>query len=403
MTATNDGQIIETHFRSLQECIDHIDSNYGPEKRIVVQGRDIDSGESIAVQNAPAYLYRGESHYFVTTVTSMQRLTSEDGLPDNVKSIIEEVTSHVNVELQEILTPISNSPILSEGFCQHYGLPTKLIDVTSGLEVAAYFASGGTIGETGCICVFPVGVVSRNSKVIDLTEHSYATRAREQSAFVIHNDHHTDFKSAACIQTLDLKWFSFTLTNEDVNKYHVGKNNLLDVRADMMAGMLQFILDNMPKMNDRAAKWLSENVVPAPMTVEVESWHGPNQPDRVKLTPLSETSIKYDEKQARLDNYINWSENFAETRSHRLTAILGETLRSIFPSVEILSELETNWPAGRSLDHLVPSHKLAFLYWDGETPDNRKEEAAQWCHDNGYRLVVAKGPDVTENAVRLLI
>ena len=386
------------HFSSLDACVQHIRSSYGPNKTVKTAAEDIKSGERFVVDEAPAYLYRGESYSYPTTPSFMRRMKTNPALPTDVKDVIEEVARRVDEGMQDML---ELEPMLSAGFLQHYGIPTELLDVTDSLDVAAYFASGKEVGKKGLICVFPLDVVSQNSIVIDLRNHPGAIRPLRQSAWALWNKQHIDIKSQDCIEQLQLKWFSFELQNKDILKYHKTNDDLLDARTDPVAGMIQFLIDNMPKMDDCAAKWLSKSVVPAPVVTKVIDWHSPGQPKTVEPIPRSETSIKYDEKKERENNYKRWSDKFSETEGHRLVKKLGEILHSIFPSEEVLGRLEPNWPDGKSIDFLIPSHKMAFAYQDSDTPDTRILEAEQWCSVNGYRLIKIDGSDaVTESSLR---
>ena len=402
MAARKDGSIIVHHFSTLQYCVESIRSDYGPNQTVHVAVKNMDSGKIINNEvDEPAYLYRGESRRYTSTTSSMHRMKMNKALPDNVKDIIEKLTRQVDADLQKFL---EITPRLSAGFLQHYGLPTELIDATSSLEVAAYFASDGKVGDEGLMCIFPVDVICKNSTIIDLRKGHMADRAVRQAAFAVFNKNHIDFKGMDCIEQLGLKWFSFTLRDADVKQYHDGKNGLLDVRTDKAAWMLQFILDNMPKTNDVVAKWLSDTVAPAPMLAKVESWYRSGQPKSIQPIPLSETNIYYDEAAQRRINYETWSEKFSEKRPHCLIEKLGEILRSIYPSAEILFRLGSNWPAGTSLDYIVSDRNLAFVYQNSDTPAIQERGARQWCHDNGYRLIEVNGPDaVTEASVRSLI
>ena len=156
-------------------------------------------------------------------------------------------------------------------------------------------------------------------------------------------------------------------------------------------------------MNDRAAKWLSDRVVPAPPIANVESWHGPGQPDQIDLT---EPAIPFDEAEIRCGNYKRWSEKFPETVPHRLVEKLGKILLSIYPSAKILFRLGRHpvWPAGGSLDYVIPEHKLGFIYLHSGTSDTRKGEAEKWCCEHNCKLVEIEDPkSVSEDHVRSLI
>ncbi len=388
------------HFSSLHACVEHIRSNYDPNKTVSPpKAKDINSGESIKVE-MPAYLYRGESCPYPTTTSSMHRMKTDEALPDDVKNKIETVACCVDIKLQKML---EIEPMLSVGFLQHYGIPTKLLDVTTDLDVAVYFASGGKVGDKGRVCVFPLDVASQNSKVIDLRNHPKAVRPRRQSAMAFWSKQHIDIKSQDCIKELGLEWFSFELQDKDILKYHKGHHGLLDVHTDELAGVIKLLLDDMPKMDDRVAKWLSDRVVSAPLVGKViDYWPDSGKPKTVELIPRSQTSIEYDEKKERHDNYKRWSDKYPETEAHRLVKRLGEVLHSIFPSEEILFRLAPNWPDGDSLDYLLRSRKMAFVY---QPPDTLNiPEAEKWCGDNGYRLIRIKGPDkVTEKFLRSYI
>jgi len=339
----------------------------------------------------------------------MQRLRTDVSIFPSVRDAIERVTTLLDSELQKFM---SFNPMWSAGFLQHYGAPTELLDVTSSLDVAAYFASSGQVRGRGLLCVLPVDVISTNSIIIDLTKHPGAERPRRQSAFAFFHRKHLDLKSPDCIEELQLKWYSFTLQRSDISQYR-SQESLLDAHTDKVAGMLQFLLNNMDKMDDRVAKWLSDRIVPAPFVTKAIDWYGPGQPRTVELVPLYETSIGYEESRERLNNYQNWSVAFAENRTHRLVDNLGQFLRSIYQSDEVLYRLGPNWPAGTSLDFLIPNRKLAFVYQDLPPSDDASTAkvnarignsvAEQWCDSNGYRLISIVGPDaVTEEHIRSL-
>lgn len=388
------------HFLSLEVCLEHIKANFDPAQTIRINsGRDIHSGEAISF-DVPAYLYRGESYPYPTTTPSGYRLNKDRSLPKVVRDSVQDIIRRLDLELQDWM---HFNPMYSAGFLQHYGAPTQFLDVTSSLDVAAYFASGGKIGGIGLICVFPVEHVSGKAITVDLTNHPGAERARRQSAFAFYHRTHTDLKSATCINDLKLKWFSFSLMANDISLYH-GRNNLVDAHTDRVAGVLQIILDGWPKMDDRVAKWLSEHIVPAPFVTKALDWYGPNQPRTVELVPMSDASIAYDEEQERWKNYRKWSIAFDEELPHRLILQLGDLLRKICPSEQILCRFDPNWPAGNCLDFLIPGRKLAFLYEDME-PDQASARntiaAEEWCRSSGYRLIPIVGPgNVTEKRIR---
>ena len=211
--------------------------------------RDIESGKTIE-KEVPAYLYRGESIAYPTTTSTLHRLLNDDRLPlpTHVRSLIKEVADRLDEELQGLLELV---PMLSEGFLQHYGAPTGFLDVTSSLDVAAFFASEGKVGCTGLMCILQVATVLSKSKIIDLTAHPKAERPRRQSAYAFSCNQYEDLKSQDCIEDLNLSWFSFTLRDSDVQHYR-GNSMLLDAHTDRMAGVLQLIMDDLEKIDDLA-------------------------------------------------------------------------------------------------------------------------------------------------------
>ena len=301
------------HFPSLDACLQHLKTKFPPSHTVRLDtAKDFYSQQEESVR-APAYLYRGESREYPMTTSSMHRLWSDETLSLDVRTTIKDTVCALDQELQEFL---NCPPMISAGFLQHYGAPTELIDVTASLETAAFFATG-IVGERGSICVFSVAEVVDRCVIVDLTEYPVAERPQRQTAYALFHKSHFDLKSHSAIADLQLKWFSFTLTDDDKLKY--GANSeLLDAYTDRAAGVLQLLMDNFDKISDTAAKWLSDRIVPAPFVTEVIDEYSPGQPRTVELIPLCESSLDYNEGRERESNYRNWSLAHPETRKHRL-------------------------------------------------------------------------------------
>jgi FRG domain len=161
---SNDVGPAELHFNSLSACIDHIRSNFDSTKAVRVKTKDVDTGQA-GYDEVPAYFYRGESHVFPKTTSSMQRLKDDESLPSEIRIEIEKISCSAASELESWM---GMNQMYSAGFAQHYGLPTELLDITSNIEVAAFFASEGTVGSNGMFCVFSGETLSNTSIVIDL-------------------------------------------------------------------------------------------------------------------------------------------------------------------------------------------------------------------------------------------
>lgn len=396
------------HFRSLKSCLNHIRSTYNPKETVALDTFvDIHSGNQVRT-DAPAYLFRGESIDYSTTTSSMHRMKNCKALPPEVKNTIEQVSINVNMELQRCL---ELDPNLSAGFLQHYGMPTELLDLSSDLDVAAYFASGGGIGNTGLICVVPLSTASRNSIVVDLRYHPRAVRPRRQSAFALKHRRHIDIKDNDCISELELVWLSFELQEQDILRSREKQHHLLDAHTDKFAGIIQLIMNSILKIDDHAAKWLSDKIVPGPVLGKKIDLQADSRDSRTfTLVPRSSESFEIDEgerkrrreeeENARYKNYTIWSEKIAETEPHRLVDRLGEILRQLFLSEEVLFRLAPNWPAGTAIDYLVPAAKLAFTYQQSHVDADL--EAEEWCGQNDYRLIRVVGADaVTVASLRM--
>lgn len=78
-----------------------------------------------------------------------------------------------------------------------------------------------------------------------------------------------------------------------------------------MAGTIQLVLDSLPKMNDCAAKWLSEEVVASPMVMKVvETDPQTARPLIVEPIPPEKSSLSFCEKEQRDKNYRKWSQKY---------------------------------------------------------------------------------------------
>lgn len=291
-------------FSSLAACLDYVSDNFPLNQRTTLLCKSIDTGEWVS-KDVPKFLFRGESHAFPTTIPSMDRLLKTKSIPLITRNILKSQSERVDNELQKFLSPNS---MLSAGFLQHYGMPTGLLDVTSDLDIAAYFASGGEVGESGLFCVLPVDVVAQHSTIIDLTQHPYAERPRRQSAYALWHRTHSDIKNVDCINNLDLQWFEFTLKLADVELFR-SRQDILDAHTDKVAGILQLILEGYGKIDDIAARWLADRVATAPFVAKViDYWDDAKKhPRTIELVSCEEIGLSYDETRERENNYKKWS------------------------------------------------------------------------------------------------
>jgi hypothetical protein len=302
-------------FNSLQDCVKFIQDNFPENKLIQIEAKDLDTGESFS-SAFPAHFYRGEKKCYPTSTSSLYRIATDDLLSQIMKEKIASIAKAIDLEFQEFA---NISPILSEAYLQHYGLPTTLLDITSHLDIAAYFASCGNVGDIGLICVFNYDDMDSDTNIIDLRNHRFAQRPKWQHAFGFSHNIFSDLKKSDCIERLALKWFSFALTQTDIAKFKV-KDEILDAHRDMFAGQIQIIVDNFEKQEDSMARWLADNIVPASFVTKVNDyWDSEHrQPKTGELVSMEEAGMLYNEVVERENNYKKWSEMFPEIRPHKL-------------------------------------------------------------------------------------
>src|SRR5262249_30248017 len=147
------------------------------------------------------------------------------------------------------------SPYFAEGCCQHYGLPTNLVDFSSSLGVALSFARPTThLGKpnheaaAGGVAVLDLSVYSGieypDILLADLTSHPWSRRPRRQAAFGVlargEVGHAPDLKAPHTCAQLGISWFTFRQASRSDGRAlraldiaHVP--GLLDAQDDVMA------------------------------------------------------------------------------------------------------------------------------------------------------------------------
>jgi hypothetical protein len=304
-SARSDKAAIRRDLRSLSETVDIIRDRF-PRRDIEIASRSYDQKEgSPEVRRLwPQFLFRGESSAYPRTTSSLARLRTSVSMPLRGLEDIIRVTVGVRLALEEQL---ELPRLLAEGFLQHYGYPTELLDVTADLDIAASFASDLRVGDTGAVCVLQTELL-QSHMLADLRQHDLAQRPRRQHALAIRIFGDGDLKHPETVRALDLEWLPFQFKMED-NERFIPDPFLLDAHSDQVAGLAQLVLGEYGKIEDTAARWLADRIQPAP-TVGV-AIRGDDGVLGVRLLPPDEAGIEvYDETWERRQNYEQWSERY---------------------------------------------------------------------------------------------
>lgn len=300
---------VKKHFSSLADCIAYVSGTYSGEVR--VEAKDRRSSESLGSVVSPAYLFRGESAQYKSTMATIQRLPADPALSERARKLLPKLTSLIESQLREFL---SLSPMDSAGFAQHYGLPTELLDLTSSTRVAGFFASGGEPDDDGYVAVFPVNALVGSSVIVDLRNHHLAARPRRQQAFALFHREHLDLKDSRCVEDLQAVWFGFTLTGTDKESFQ-SENSVLDAHSDPIAGALQLVVDSMVqehgKLPDEIALWLSRKLAAAPFVAKPVKSSAVGRPEEVELVSATSAGMPFNENVERERNYRYWSSKYA--------------------------------------------------------------------------------------------
>lgn len=280
---------VEQEFASLTECVEH----------------------ARRLQAMEPHYFRGErSDRYLTTPSMLDRVRGDVRLPDKCRDEIEKRVGRLHADVQEFL---GLDPDLAMGFLQHYEMPTELLDLTSDPVVAAFFAAGGDVGSYGLLAAIPMTQLG-DANVQDLRNHPKAVRPRRQSAFTFSHHHFHNLKANECIDKLGIRWYRFKLDSRDKDTFGVN-HGLLDAHTDLVAGVLQLLLDDYGKTNDWTAKWLADHVVSAPFITRVV---GKDETGSlvVELVSAESAGMEYDETIERFNNHRIWSNQFRDTRGY---------------------------------------------------------------------------------------
>jgi hypothetical protein len=299
---------IEAHFPSLDVCLEHLNTHYR-QSVVTIEAKDIDNGEPIRSFEAPKYFYRGENTIFHITSSRHHRVKYSREFNDHVRDEIAKVIRDMKLALMDFLHIEAFHAL---AYLQHYGFATELIDISSGIDTAAFFASyenPSTENETGMICVFETEKIYRKASVIDLTNHPRALRPRLQKAYGFRSEKHWNIKSDDAIKDLELKWFSFNSTKEEKLRYFKSKQNefLPPAIEDVTAGRIYTCLLSLGyKVTDKTADFTVNRYTVPGVPIMIDTRTGLEK-------TFFETDMSYDESIARYNLYRVLSNQYRDT------------------------------------------------------------------------------------------
>lgn len=208
----------------------------------------------------------------------MQRLENS-GLTSADRKGLEDIAIAVGAHLEKHL---GLPKPLAAGFLQHYGFPTELIDVSSSLEVAAFFAVWANLSGTGAITVFDTCRVTGNCRLIDLTPMSWALRPTSQHGYGIFHAQFIDLRESGIVEKIQVHRSEFRLTPEDcvrcireAGSIYTDYVDLHDAARAVLGHLLTCMTRNDDPFSTGLAEWLARHVPPSPYTVVGLSGHPP--------------------------------------------------------------------------------------------------------------------------------
>jgi FRG domain len=225
---------VSNHFESLGECIHSLRVMYEPPS--YKQGWPHKADNS-----SPAYLFRGESGIFDSTYSGKTRIDIDfSGRKEKEQRKLSEMIRYCTQRLS--LTIHGFSPDERVAFLQHYGLPTYAVDTTSDLETAAYFGSFGDTERVKLIAVINTGKLLKEGLLpIDLSSGRFGSRPAKQHTFSVCLGNRDNLKSRPIMDRLDIKWYSYILTEGDKYAFNMSRRYLSQDNNSFMSLLPLFI------------------------------------------------------------------------------------------------------------------------------------------------------------------
>ena len=335
-------------FPKLTDLAAHLKKQY--EKRWL----RVTAKDQAGTAEIPAFLFRGEAEFYPKTLTSLQRMRSDDTLAPIDQKILEKISIYVD---QEVQSRFGIGDFESKAYAQHYGLYSWLVDFTEDVDIATRFAtSAKTPFSRGRMAVLDVDKARRNGVIVDLRSHPFAVRPRRQMAYGVFNRQFTDLKTAEAISAMGLTWYEYA---QNDTSDQIRKMDIYNVSDDAFVGVLSLIIDQYineyGRIPDKAALQLKDRVDRVPLFAVTEDLANINK-DKLgrrgataaelgfdkcswRLCALGELNCKINVTVERLNSYRKWSIASKEPPGE----IEYQTASSLFALRIVNLKMMNNW------------------------------------------------------------
>jgi hypothetical protein len=267
----------QPRFESLTQAFTYILGQYALEANTHVWNQS--KSGLVYPRERPRYLFRGECGKFDTTMDSARRLQAEVlkgefQLPNMDVVQLGKLIAWLGARLCMRLDGLDRAGAVA--LLQHYGLPSRVVDLTGDLGVAFTFAATGKY-STGRVAVVPYPPC-QTVRVLELFGHPWAERAQRQAAYgVVMTDQLADLKSEVARSLLNIKWYEFRIAPSDRSYLEEIYQGLVRESDDPSAGFVRFhiteYVEECGKLSPMLTDWLlDDRVLIAPYCYLVEAF-----------------------------------------------------------------------------------------------------------------------------------
>lgn len=204
---------------------------------------DSPGGGAKLLRATPKYLFRGEPGFYSSTTSSAERIESELSQSEtrDLHRVLTDIADCLSRSVFQPLPPIGSPEhqvVLwrTGAWLQHYGIPTRYVDFTSDLSVAAFFAANSNSGVGGRIYVVETELMKRVSPIHRMHQ-SGARRPIVQNAYGIRLWDGENLQDEA---TYPIMKYEFEYTS--IDSFFGNRPELMSINGDSLASFILAIL-----------------------------------------------------------------------------------------------------------------------------------------------------------------